>query len=49
MGGALVMCVGAALLRDRVLHGSSGGAFDRGVWAALGAGVLWGTMYISVP
>jgi drug/metabolite transporter (DMT)-like permease len=46
LGGALIMCVGAALLA----HASSGEApvahSMRGVWAALGAGVLWGTMYI---
>jgi drug/metabolite transporter (DMT)-like permease len=46
IGGALVMCVGASLLA--IASSSEGPAAHsmRGVWAALGAGVLWGTMYI---
>src|SRR5271167_1948933 len=46
LGGALVSCVGAAVLaiasssQGPVMHSLSG------VWAALGAGILWGTMYI---
>src|SRR5258705_432286 len=46
LGGALVMCVGAALLA--IASSSEGPAAHslRGVWAALGAGILWGTMYI---
>ena len=46
LGGALVMCVGATLLA--VASSAQGPAAHslRGVWAALGAGVLWGTMYI---
>src|SRR5215470_13434744 len=46
LGGALVMCAGAALLAiASSTQGPAGHSF-RGVWAALGAGVLWGTMYI---
>jgi drug/metabolite transporter (DMT)-like permease len=46
LGGALVMCIGAALLA--IASSTQGPAAHslRGVWAALGAGVLWGTMYI---
>src|SRR5690349_18428501 len=46
LGGALVMCVGATLLA--IASSGSGPAAHslRGVWAALGAGILWGTMYI---
>ena len=46
LGGALIMCVGATLLA--VASSAQGPAAHslRGVWAALGAGVLWGTMYI---
>src|ERR1700730_17153488 len=46
MGGALVMCVGAALLAIASSTEASAAHSLRGVWAALGAGVLWGTMYI---
>jgi len=47
LGGTLVMCVGATLLAiaSSSGHGSEAHSF-RGVWAALGAGILWGTMYI---
>ena len=46
LGGTLVMCVGAATLA--FASSSQGPATHSlgGVWAALGAGVLWGTMYI---
>src|SRR5258708_7635135 len=47
LGGALVMCIGATLLAiaSSSGHGPVGHSL-RGVWAALGAGILWGTMYI---
>ena len=46
LGGALVMCAGATLLA--VASSGQGPAAHSlsGVWAALGAGILWGTMYI---
>src|SRR6266851_3290789 len=46
LGGALIMCVGATLLA--IASSTQGPAAHsmRGVWAALGAGILWGTMYI---
>src|ERR1700752_4199918 len=46
LGGALVMCLGAAVLA--ILSATQGPAAHslNGVWAALGAGVLWGTMYL---
>src|SRR6202048_2084128 len=46
LGGALVMCVGAALLAIAFSAQAPAAHSLRGVWAALGAGVLWGTMYI---
>jgi drug/metabolite transporter (DMT)-like permease len=46
LGGALVMCVGAALLAKASATQAPAAHSMRGVWAALGAGVLWGTMYI---
>jgi drug/metabolite transporter (DMT)-like permease len=46
LGGALVMCVGAALLAIASSAQAPAAHPMRGVWAALGAGVLWGTMYI---
>ena len=46
LGGALVMCFGATLLAIASSTQSSGAHSFRGVWAALGAGILWGTMYI---
>ena len=46
LGGALVMCVGAALLAIASSTQAPAAHPMRGVWAALGAGVLWGTMYI---
>jgi drug/metabolite transporter (DMT)-like permease len=46
LGGALVMCVGAALLARASATQAPAAHSLRGVWAALGAGILWGTMYI---
>ena len=46
LGGALVMCVGATLLAIASATQAPAAHSMRGVWAALGAGVLWGTMYI---
>src|ERR1700739_828364 len=43
LGGALVMCVGAALLAIASSRQTPVAHFSRGGWAALGAGVLWGT------
>src|ERR1700730_3363133 len=46
LGGALVMCFGAALLAAASSTEGPSAHSMRGVWAALGAGILWGTMYI---
>jgi glucose uptake protein GlcU len=46
LGGALVMCAGAALLAVASSTAAPAANSLRGVWAALGAGILWGTMYI---
>ncbi len=46
LGGALVMCAGAALLAFASSTQAPAAHPMRGVWAALGAGILWGTMYI---
>ncbi len=47
LGGTLVMCVGAAMLAIASSSSQSSAAHSvSGVWAALGAGILWGTMYI---
>src|SRR2546426_5064460 len=46
LGGALVMCVGATLLAIASATQAPAAHSVRGVWAALGAGILWGTMYI---
>ena len=46
LGGALVMCAGATLLAVASSTQASAAHSLRGVWAALGAGILWGTMYI---
>ncbi|MGZ4733793.1 MAG: GRP family sugar transporter [Terriglobales bacterium] len=46
LGGALVMCAGATLLAIASSTQAPAAHSLRGVWAALGAGVLWGTMYI---
>jgi glucose uptake protein GlcU len=46
LGGTLVMCVGAALLAVASSTQAPAGHSMRGVWSALGAGILWGTMYI---
>jgi drug/metabolite transporter (DMT)-like permease len=47
LGGALVMCAGAAFLAvaSSGVH-TAGANPSHGVLAALGAGLLWGTMYI---
>src|ERR1700674_3360159 len=45
LGGALVMCAGAAFLAIASSTQAPAGHSLRGVWAALGAGILWGTMY----
>ncbi|HLZ13170.1 MAG TPA: GRP family sugar transporter [Candidatus Acidoferrum sp.] len=47
LGGTLVMCVGAAILAVASSGAHAAGENPaHGVLAALGAGVLWGTMYI---
>ncbi len=47
LGGTLVMCVGAAILAIASSGAHAPGINPmHGVLAALGAGVLWGTMYI---
>src|SRR5258708_263016 len=46
LGGALVMCAGAALLAVASSTAAPAAHSLRGVWAALGAGILWGPMYI---
>jgi drug/metabolite transporter (DMT)-like permease len=46
LGGGVILCAGGALLA--IASSAQGPAAHpmRGVWAALGAGILWGTMYI---
>jgi drug/metabolite transporter (DMT)-like permease len=46
LGGTVVMCVGAAVLAIASAGQSASGHSLNGAWAALGAGFLWGTMYI---
>jgi drug/metabolite transporter (DMT)-like permease len=46
LGGAVVMSLGATILAIASTRQSSSGHSMSGVWSALGAGVLWGTMYI---
>lgn len=46
LGGTAVLCFGGALLAVASAAQNPSGNATRGVWAALGAGVLWGTMYI---
>jgi glucose uptake protein GlcU len=48
LGGVVVMCLGAWMLAVASAAASAGPASHagRGVAAALGAGILWGTMYI---
>src|SRR5246127_951884 len=46
LGGTLVMCVGAAILAIASSGAAPAAHSLRGVWAALAAGILWGTMYI---
>src|SRR5882724_4444176 len=46
VGGAVAMCVGGTLLAVASSSQAPAGHSMRGVGAALGAGVLWGTMYV---
>jgi glucose uptake protein GlcU len=46
LGGTVAMGVGATLLALASTHEAAHGSAARGVIAALGAGALWGTMYI---
>ncbi len=46
LGGALCMFAGATLLAVASSHGAAPGKATLGIAAALGAGILWGTMYI---
>jgi glucose uptake protein GlcU len=46
LGGAISMFVGATLLAMASSHAAAPGRAAFGIWAALGAGMLWGTMYI---
>jgi drug/metabolite transporter (DMT)-like permease len=46
LGGAVCMFGGATLLAVASSHHAAPGKAELGVFAALGAGILWGTMYI---
>lgn len=46
LGGALGMFAGASMLAAASSHQAVGGKSSLGILAALGAGILWGTMYI---
>jgi len=46
LGGALCMFAGATLLAVASSHQAAPGKATLGIAAALGAGILWGTMYI---
>jgi len=46
LGGAVFMFAGATLLAIASSHQAAPGRATMGVLAALGAGILWGTMYI---
>jgi len=46
LGGAVFMFAGATLLAVALSHRGAAGEARLGIIAALGAGVLWGTMYI---
>jgi drug/metabolite transporter (DMT)-like permease len=46
IGGALCMFAGATLLALASSHQAAAGRATLGILAALGAGILWGTMYI---
>jgi drug/metabolite transporter (DMT)-like permease len=46
IGGAICMFAGAALLAIASSHQAAPGKATFGIAAALGAGILWGTMYI---
>jgi len=45
-GGTAVLCVGGAMLAIASASQNASGHGMSGIWAAFGAGVLWGTMYI---
>ena len=46
VGGTAVLCVGGAMLAIASASQNASGHGMSGIWAAFGAGVLWGTMYI---
>jgi glucose uptake protein GlcU len=46
IGGAICMFAGATLLAIASSHEAAPGKAALGIFAALGAGILWGTMYI---
>ena len=46
VGGTAVLCIGGAMLAIASAAQSAAGHAMNGLWAALGAGVLWGAMYI---
>jgi drug/metabolite transporter (DMT)-like permease len=46
LGGAVCMFAGATLLAIASSHQAAPGKAALGIFAALGAGILWGTMYI---
>ena len=46
LGGALCIFAGATLLAIASSHGAAPGQASFGIAAAVGAGILWGTMYI---
>lgn len=46
LGGTIAMCVGATLLALASTHEAGHGIALRGIMAAFGAGLLWGTQYI---
>src|SRR6202049_2272261 len=46
LGGAVFMFAGATLLAIASSHQAAPGKAALGIFAALGAGILWGTMYI---
>jgi len=46
LGGAVFMFAGATLLAIASSHQAAPGKAALGIYAALGAGILWGTMYI---
>src|SRR5580693_958083 len=46
LGGAVFMFAGATLLAIASSHQAAPGKAALGIYAALGAGILWGTMYV---